>query len=357
MVIPIPFHLLLTFDTDISEELRLSIQSGFFFLNVPAAQNVIFNVLPVEIFYLWAIRIFGITPCMATILTRKNSLLRCPRAIGVIRTWKAVAGFVEEKSLLGVLRWKIGRSVTVFSSLFTVGELISEQQAEERARKRIKLLLPQERRSPSPPVLPHLARSPSPPLVSPYPPPNTQHLSYTSFVMDKSITHTFRSGLLDELEQATNGLIEGEATLKRALGRLWQVMSENPGKKKENALVPKREDEDDGDGDDQTRRMSRTPDMTPPTHKIFLSAYPPGVTANTESSNFVGPENQLSSLEKNIAILRELQDDGREYTERLEEIREGLGDVRAQRDVIWNMVRGRALKELQEAAISTVREA
>ena len=52
MVIPIPFHLL-TFDTtDISEELRLSTQSGFFFLNSPAAQNVIFNVLPVEIFYL-----------------------------------------------------------------------------------------------------------------------------------------------------------------------------------------------------------------------------------------------------------------------------------------------------------------
>ncbi len=175
--------------------------------------------------------------------------------------------------------------------------------------------------------------------------------------MDKSITHTFRSGLLDELEQATNGLIEGEATLKRALGRLWQVMSENPEKKKENTLVPKREDEDDADGDDQTRRMSRTPDMTPPAHKIFLSAYPPVVPANTDSSNFAGPENQLSSLEKNLAILRELQDDGREYTERLEEIREGLGDVRAQRDVMWNMVRERALKELQEAAISTVREA
>jgi DNA-binding Lrp family transcriptional regulator len=68
------------------------------------------------------------------------------------------------------------------------------------------------------------------------------------------------------------------------------------------------------------------------------------------------PENQLSRLEKSLAILRELQDDGREYVERLSEIREGLGDVRAQRNVIWNMVRERAVKELQETAISTVRD-
>ena len=39
-VIWIPFHLLLTFDiTDINEELRLSTQSGFFSLNLPAAQK------------------------------------------------------------------------------------------------------------------------------------------------------------------------------------------------------------------------------------------------------------------------------------------------------------------------------
>lgn len=176
--------------------------------------------------------------------------------------------------------------------------------------------------------------------------------------MDKSITHTFRSGLIDELEQATNGLIEGEVSLKRALGRLWQVMYENSMKKKGDELVvPKREDEDDTDGDGQIRRIGRAPDMIPPTHRIFLSPYPSVVPANADLSHFAGPESRLSSLEKNLAILRELQDDGREYTERLEEIREGLGDVRAQRDVTWNMVRERAVNELQEAAVSTVREA
>jgi len=172
--------------------------------------------------------------------------------------------------------------------------------------------------------------------------------------MDKSVTHTFRSSLLDELEQVTNGLVEGEATLKRALGRLWQVMSEAPDKKKGNTtLIPKlEEDDDDTEHDDQARRVARAPDLTPSTHTIFLQEIP----SNTDPSHFSVPENQLSRLEKSLAILRELQDDGREYVERLSEIREGLGDVRAQRNIVWNMVRERAVKELQETAISTVRE-
>ncbi|KIM48375.1 hypothetical protein M413DRAFT_440104 [Hebeloma cylindrosporum] len=232
------------------------------------------------------------------------------------------------------------------------GPEMEDWEAEERARKRIKLLLPQERRSPSPPTLPHLARTPSPPLVSPYPTPS-HHMSYASFVLDKSTTHTFRSSLLDELEHATNGLIEGEATMKQALGRLWQVMSEDPDRKEGNAsLVPKREDEDEDpdDLDDQARRVARAPDLTPSTHKIFLLSYPSDAPTNHDPSHFTAPEIQLNTLEKNLATLRELQDDGREYVERLEEIREALGDVRAQRNTIWNAVRERAIKELQDAA-------
>lgn len=51
-------------------------------------------------------------------------------------------------------------------------------------------------------------------------------------------------------------------------------------------------------------------------------------------------------MEKALATLRELQDDGREYIERLEEIREGLGEVQTQRKGIWTLVRERALKEM-----------
>ncbi|KAG6897920.1 hypothetical protein C0992_009072 [Termitomyces sp. T32_za158] len=229
---------------------------------------------------------------------------------------------------------------------------MDDWESEERARKRLKLLLPQERRSPSPPSLPHLERSPSPPLVSPYPPPNVQHLSYASFVMDKSVTHSFRSNLLDELEHATNTLIEGEAIMNRAMGRLWQVLNENSDTVSEDAsLIPKQEDGDgDANEDDVTRRIDRAPDLTPPIHKIFLLTYPLDNPPGFEPSHFSSPERQLDTLEKSLTTLRELQDDGREYCERLQEIRDGLGDIRAQRDGIWDMVRERAVKELHEVA-------
>ncbi|KAF8898397.1 hypothetical protein BD779DRAFT_1483694 [Infundibulicybe gibba] len=236
------------------------------------------------------------------------------------------------------------------------GPGIEDWEAEERARKRVKLLLPQERRSPSPPSLPHLSRSPSPPLVAPYPVPDSQHLSYTSFVMDKSVTHTFRSSLLDELEHATNGLIEGEVVMKRALGRLWQVINEEHSQQSSgSALVPKQEDHDidPEEQDDHERRIARAPDLTSAMHKTFLVSYPNGGPPVFEPSHFTSPEMQLESLEKSLASLHELQDDGREYVERLQEIREGLGDVRAQRNAVWNFVRERAVKELQEAAFSS----
>ncbi|KAF5384679.1 hypothetical protein D9757_006200 [Collybiopsis confluens] len=230
-----------------------------------------------------------------------------------------------------------------------------EWEAEERTRERIKLLLPQSRRSLSPPTLPHLDRSPSPPLVAPYPPPAAHHLSYSSFVMDKSVTHTFRSNLLDELENSTNGLIEGEATMKRALGRLWQVMSEDPSP---NAIDPpvvtKKEDEEmdeELNGEiSRVKRLARAQDLTPPIHKLFLFQYPNNSSLYGEQSHFTTPESQQHNLERAMAVLRELQDDGREYVERLEEIREGLGDIRAHRNGIWDTVRERAVQELQGAA-------
>jgi uncharacterized coiled-coil DUF342 family protein len=63
---------------------------------------------------------------------------------------------------------------------------------------------------------------------------------------------------------------------------------------------------------------------------------------------------QLESLEKSLATLRELQDDGREYVERLQEIREGLGEVRAQRNGIWDMVRERVVLEMQDVAFGSI---
>ena len=184
--------------------------------------------------------------------------------------------------------------------------------------------------------------------MAPYPHPNTQHLSYASFVLDKATTHSFRSRVFDELEDSTNMLIEGETALRRALGRLWQVMSENPDEVGvRTSLVPKREDEaEDNDADS---RLARAPDLTPVVHKLFLSPNQESIFENTQFSR---AEMQLDKLEKSLSTLRELQDDGREYVERLEEIREGLGDARTQRDGVWELVRRKAIQELQEVASS-----
>ncbi len=118
-------------------------------------------------------------------------------------------------------------------------------------------------------------------------------------------------------------------------------------------VIPKREDEDlDGDGDRQ-RRFARAPDLTPVTHKLFLARYPNHAEQPYESSQFTQPEMPLETLEKSLAILRDLADDGREYVERLEEIREGLGEVRKQRNAVWDTVREKAIKELQQTAAAT----
>ncbi|KAF8446188.1 hypothetical protein L210DRAFT_2962011 [Boletus edulis BED1] len=229
------------------------------------------------------------------------------------------------------------------------GPNMDEWEAEDRARQRIRNLLPVERRSPSPPRLPHL-RSPSPPLVAPYPPPVTQHYNFTTFVMDNSVTHSFRSNLLDELEHATNSLIEGEAIMKRALGRLWQAINEDTSRRHPvEEVIPKREEADGTVGEDDL--LARSPELVPNAHKLFLSCAHDGPPV-LDPSHFASPQMQQDTLEKSLATLRELQDDDREYVERLEEIREGLGDVRFQRNIVWETIREKAIKEMQDAAFN-----
>lgn len=112
------------------------------------------------------------------------------------------------------------------------------------------------------------------------------------------------------------------------------------------SLVPKREDEE-GDDHDVDSRLARAPDLTPVAHKLFLS---PDQESIFENTHFSRADMQRDTLEKSLATLHELQDDGREYVERLEEIREGLGDARTQRDGVWELVRKKAIQELHEVA-------
>ncbi|KAL5534560.1 hypothetical protein ACEPAG_1023 [Sanghuangporus baumii] len=243
-----------------------------------------------------------------------------------------------------------------------------EWEAEERARKRLKMMLAPPRRSPSPPTLPHLRES-SPPLGAPYVHPST-HGSYAAFVLDPAVAHSYCTPMLTDLEQTTDNLIQGEATLTRALGRLWKVLSEeehvrqddDPGMKTgvaglTNGVVDdgadgeKHDDAvDDGDEEmsERERRVARAPDLSQPMHKLFLTPFPNGGTHMMEPSHFGSPQMQLENMERAFATLRELQDDSREYVERLAEARENLGDVRRQRDIIWMKTREQALEELKE---------
>lgn len=182
--------------------------------------------------------------------------------------------------------------------------------------------------------------------------PSTQHLTYTSFVLDKGVTQAFRSKMLDELEEATNSIVEQEGVLRRALGRLWQVLSEDPDAPSRDAdVIPKREDEDMEEDGDRQRRLARAPNLEPITHKLFLTRFSVDANANFDPPSV---EVQTENMEKSLSLLRDFQDDGREYVERLEEIRDGIGDVRRQRDAIWDIVRQKAVEELREVAASSV---
>ncbi|KAF8587301.1 hypothetical protein K439DRAFT_1630799 [Ramaria rubella] len=238
-------------------------------------------------------------------------------------------------------------------------------EVEERARKRIKRMMPPLERSPSPPRFSHL-RSPSPPLLAPYAPPTIQHLSFMSLVLDPAAQHSFRSGTLGDLERATCGLIEGEAALRRAMGRLWEVLSDDPEtrakvvEERRSATVPKKEDIDGEDGlserDEGSERASTAPEMASNLHRIFINLHDDEVGSHVERvlppfydpTNPMVPLQQDEILDKGLATLRELQEDGRAYVERLEEIREGLGWVRSQKKSLWTVIRERALKEMEE---------
>ena len=97
--------------------------------------------------------------------------------------------------------------------------------------------------------------------------------------------------------------------------------------------------------DEREERLARAPDLTPTTHKIFINSDP---MPPPQGYDYLTPEAQMETLEKSLAVLRDFQDDGREYVERLEEIREVIGDVKKQKEAVWDIVREKAVRELQD---------
>jgi len=194
--------------------------------------------------------------------------------------------------------------------------------------------------------------------------------------------------MLPDLQRATCNLIENEAELKRAFGRFFAVLNDPPAftlhqhdqppqQQSSNSAplltnghahtngngnglpsngVPDSLDSPDGtisspvkrEGDDDEHQSvsarvasAREEQVFPPPGRIFLTDGPAAFMGHVLS-----PREQFDHLDKALAALREMQDDGREYVERLIELREGLGELAYQRQSIWNLVRERALKEM-----------
>lgn len=244
--------------------------------------------------------------------------------------------------------------------------LRSYSQMEERARKRVKRLLPPADGSEPPsPRLPH-RRSPTPPSTAPYASPISIHPSFTSFVLDPSIQHSFHSNTISELERTASELIEGESALRRALGSLFRAMDVEADEDRRRFALPNKaltngmpaqngEPKPEPNGDVEDAEASARALMLP-IHRRFITPHPVPLPPIYESNMLINQDTQIETFEKSLAFLRELMDDGIEFTERLEEIREGLGTERAIRKGIWKAVRLRALQEMEGETNDSVEE-
>ncbi|KAF8744292.1 hypothetical protein RHS02_02040, partial [Rhizoctonia solani] len=237
----------------------------------------------------------------------------------------------------------------------------AEWEMEERARKRLKRMLPPtESSEPPSPRLPQ-RRSPTPPSAAPYASPISIHSSFSSFVLDPSIQHSFHSTTINELERTASELIEGEGALRRALGALFRAMDVEADEDRRRFALPRPpgaangEPKPEPNGEMEDAEASARALMLP-IHRRFITPHAVPLPPIYESNMLINQETQIETFEKSLAFLRELMDDGTEFTERLEEIREGLGTERAIRKGVWKAVRVRALQEMEGEANDSVDE-
>lgn len=261
----------------------------------------------------------------------------------------------------------------------------AEWELEDRARKRLRNLLPDQSRASSPPLptLPHL-RAPTPPLVAPYAIPPKTHTSYTSMVVDPSVQHAYMNKTVASLGRTATEFIEGEGALRIALGALWQATAID------NKHPPPSNDDPAGEGSSGSPRQSmevesvklgsgpqneadvrmNDPDVQmssgesgqqqpaktqeellvaslSPLRQLFISTTPVTVPVDGAPNATLASASQLESFEWAINVLRDLTDDTREYMDRLEEVRELTGKAGAVRKDIWRVIKEKALEELE----------
>lgn len=230
-------------------------------------------------------------------------------------------------------------------------------------------------------------------MTAPYATSAPQHQTYTDATLDPHLLATFRSNLFVSLERSASELIQSEIALTRALGRFWAAVSETDHISAKNQrheyLKEQQARHQEQQRLQEIRARLREPFPTEPNpysngmhidsdmlplagdlppnpslHDSISSRdcllglftlptsirleYPagPGGTAEVIS---LTPANQTEIVSRSIVNIRELQEDSKECMERLEEIREMLGKVKGLRDSVWNIVRSKAIEEMEAA--------
>lgn len=263
---------------------------------------------------------------------------------------------------------------------------------ENRARKRLRNLLPDQPAPDSPPLptLPHL-REATPPLITPYALPPKAHHSYTSLLVDPSVQHTYTNTTVNSLQRTATEFIETEGALRIALGALWQAMAIDNGtppavssgagdaSSSSQTVQSRHQSVDGGESLKHSADMavdplpaangdlrmvspssaSAPPPKSPeellvsslsPSRQLFISTSPVTVGQEGVPSATLPSASQLESYEWAIGMIRDLGDDTREYMERLNEVRELSGHAGAARKEVWRVIKEKALEEMDEEA-------
>ncbi|EJU01194.1 hypothetical protein DACRYDRAFT_22940 [Dacryopinax primogenitus] len=259
------------------------------------------------------------------------------------------------------------------------GVYSADVQGEERARKRIKLLLPS--RSPSPATLepPGFEEFHSPPTSPHLPPTDLDPApSLSSFLASPGIRHSFDPSMLNNLSEMTRDLIESEGEGTRSLGRLFWLLSEKASHRDLDAPsnVDGEIDADSPNGMDGIKeephtpavlqftngigfgRNGRSPSMAMDGGPALPMAYqelfvtPGGVTLpdrrdlGEAETYFPSAAHQVTAVNQWLTQIRGVYDDLREYTRQLDRVHVGIAIAQMGRKRVWAAVRTEVAREL-----------
>ncbi|KZP01022.1 hypothetical protein CALVIDRAFT_560305 [Calocera viscosa TUFC12733] len=260
------------------------------------------------------------------------------------------------------------------------GIYTADFQAEERARKRVKLLLPS--RSPSPAALepPGFKEFHSPPASPHLPPTNLDPApSLSSFLAAPGTRHSFDPMMLNNLSKMTRDLIKSEGEGNRSLGRLFFLLSEKASLGNLDAPLNENTEVDMGSPNDMdgikeepqtpavpqfpngisAPRNGRSPSMVIDGGPVIPQAYhdlfvtPGGITLpdrrdlGEAETYFPSAAHQVAAVNQWLTQIRGVYDDLREYLRQLDRVHVGIAKAQLGRKRVWAALRTEVAKELE----------